>query len=195
MIQPIASNISWERVVQTLELIRTRLLRATGALDDGKVPYAVIGGFAVQSWVSTVDRAAVRFTQDVDILLRRSDLPAATAAMEKAGFVYHQSYGIDMFLDGPDAGPRDAVHVVFAQELTPGLAEPTPDIADSERGSEFQVITLMGLVRMKLATFRDKDRVHLRDMIGLGLIDASWLSRFPPDLAARLQEILDTPNG
>jgi len=37
----------------------------------------------------------------VDILLRRSDLPAARHALEAAGFVYRHSSGIDMFLDGP----------------------------------------------------------------------------------------------
>ena len=44
------------------------------------VPYAVAGGNAVAAWVSRVDEAAVRNTQDVDILLRRSDLSAAIAA-------------------------------------------------------------------------------------------------------------------
>jgi hypothetical protein len=32
-------------------------------------------------------------------------------------------------------------------------------------------------------------------MLDVGLIDSSWVSRFPPELAARLQEILDTPEG
>lgn len=32
---------------------------------------------------------------------------------------------------------------------------------------------LEALVRMKLTYFRDKDRVHLRDMLRVGLIDAS----------------------
>jgi hypothetical protein len=48
---------------------------------------------------------------------------------------------------------------------------------------------------MKLVAFRDKDRVHLRDMLDVGLIDQSWCNRFPPELAARLQELIDNPNG
>jgi hypothetical protein len=48
---------------------------------------------------------------------------------------------------------------------------------------------------MKLTAYRRADQVHLADLISVGLIDASWLSRLPPDLAARLKEILDTPNG
>ena len=44
---------------------------------SGNLPYAVVGGNAVAAWVSRVDQAAVRNTQDVDIVLRRADLAAA----------------------------------------------------------------------------------------------------------------------
>jgi hypothetical protein len=50
-------------------------------------------------------------------------------------------------------------------------------------------------VRMKLTSNRDKDRMHLRDMLGVGLIDATWPARYPPELAARLQHLIDTPDG
>ncbi len=48
---------------------------------------------------------------------------------------------------------------------------------------------------MKLIAFRDKDRVHLRDLIGVGLVDARWCARLPDDLAARLSQVLATPDG
>jgi hypothetical protein len=48
---------------------------------------------------------------------------------------------------------------------------------------------------MKLNSYRDKDRTHLRDMIEVGLIDVSWPAMFPAILGARLQELLDDPNG
>jgi hypothetical protein len=51
------------------------------------------------------------------------------------------------------------------------------------------------LVRMKLNAFRRKDQVHLLDMISLGMVDASWLDRFPAPLRQRLQELLDDPDG
>ena len=50
-------------------------------------------------------------------------------------------------------------------------------------------------VRMKLTSNCDKDRMHLRDMLGVGLIDATWPARYPPELAARLQHLIDTPDG
>jgi hypothetical protein len=48
---------------------------------------------------------------------------------------------------------------------------------------------------MKLSTFRDKDRVHLRDLASVGLVDPSWLARFSPELRDRLQQILDSPDA
>jgi hypothetical protein len=183
-------------MVLAVELVRQRLLRASAALDAAGVPYAVAGGNAVATWVSTVDRAAVRNTQDVDILLRRADLGAAKRALESVGFVHRHVAGIDMFLDGPDAKARDAVHIVLAAEkVRPEYAAPAPDVNESERQDQFRVLALESLVRMKLTSFRDKDRTHLRDLLDVGLIDASWPSRFPPTLAQRLQHLVDTPEG
>ena len=79
--------------------------------------------------------------------------------------------------------------------MQPEYAAPTPDVTESEAGENFRVVDLEALVRMKLTSFRRKDQVHIQDMIGVGLIDASWVSRFVPELAARLQELLDDPNG
>ena len=57
------------------------------------------------------------------------------------------------------------------------------------------MISLEGIVRMKLIAYRRKDQVHLLDLIGVGQIDASWPARFTPELGARLQILLDDPNG
>jgi hypothetical protein len=189
-------EVSWERMIRAVEKVRERLLRATSVLEKAGVPYAVVGGNAVAAWVSRVDEAAVRNTQDVDLLLRRSDLGAAKAAMEQAGFVYRHAAGMDMFLDGPQAKARDAVHVVFAGEkVRPEYVLAAPEVSESESFTSFRVLTLEALVRMKLTSFRDKDRTHLRDLLEVGLIDGSWRLRLAPDLAARLQELLDNPHG
>src|SRR6478609_11536436 len=76
-----------DRMERAVAKVRERLLRATAALNQAGVPYAVVGGNAVASWVATVDEGAVRNTRDVDLLVRRGDLPAITAALEQAGFV------------------------------------------------------------------------------------------------------------
>jgi hypothetical protein len=181
---------------RAVEKVRNRLLRATSALKQAGISYAVVGGNAVAAWVSRVDEAAVRNTQDVDILVRRQDLPAVVAAMEKVGFVYRHAAGIDMLLDGPEAKARDAVHLVFAGEkVRPEYLLPTPEVSESEESANYRMLSLESLVRMKLTSFRDKDRMHVRDLLEVGLIDATWCSRFPADLAARLQELIDHPEG
>lgn len=189
-------DVSWERMIRAVEKVRERLLRAATALDRMGVPYAVAGGNAVAAWVSRVDEAAVRNTQDVDIVIRRADLEAACAAMVQAGFVYRRVAGVDMFLDGEDAKARDAVHLVFAGEkVRLEYQLPAPDVAESEMTADFRVLTLDALVRMNLTSFRDKDRTHLRDLIDVGLLDGGWLERLPAELSSRLKQLLDTPNG
>lgn len=190
------SEVSWERMSNAVEKVRQRLLRAAHALDEAGIPYAVAGGNAVAAWVSRVDEAAARNTQDVDVVLRRADLSAARDALEQAGFVYRHAASIDMFLDGPDAKARDAVHIVFAKEkVRTDYIATVPDVTESEPTDTFRLISLDALVRMKLTSFRDKDRVHVRDLIGVGLVDAGWLERVPTAMKPRLQELLDTPEG
>jgi len=96
----------------------------------------------------------------------------------------------------PNAKARDAVHVIFAGErVRPEYALPAPDVSESEDSEAFRVLRLDALVRMKLASFCDKDRTHLRDLIGVGLINESWPASLPDELASRLQALLDTPDG
>jgi len=183
-------------MVHAVERVRERLLRASAALEAAGVLYAVAGGNAVAAWVASVDPSAVRNTQDVDILLSRADLEAASRALQAAGFIRRHVAGEEMFLDGPDALVRDAVHVVMAGErVRPDYLEASPEVAHSIRNEQFFVMTLDALVRMKLTSFRRKDQVHLLDLLEVGLIDASWTRRFPPELAGRLQHLIDTPEG
>jgi len=93
----------WEQVAMAIEEVGDRLRRATQALATGSIPYAVAGGNAVAEWVGRIDRAAVRFTQDIDILLRREDLPQAVAALEQAGFVFRHAAGLIFSLTVPTA--------------------------------------------------------------------------------------------
>jgi len=183
-------------MIRAVEKVRDRLRRAVAALETSGVLYAVSGGNAVAAWVSRVDEAAVRNTQDLDLLLRRADLPAAIEAMTRAGFVHRHVAGVEMFLDGPQAGARDAVHVVFAAEkVKPEHLVPAPDVTESEATESFRLLTLEALVRMKLTSFHDKDRTHLRDLIDVGLLEASWVPELPKELGARLQSLLDNPEG
>jgi len=86
--------------------------------------------------------------------------------------------------------------VIFAGEQV--LAEnpvPSPDVSESEVIEGRRVLSLDALVRMELATCKPLQGMRLRDLMDVGLVDASWRDRIPPILVARLQELLDTPDG
>ena len=196
MAEAAVETSGWERALMAAEKVKERLRRATRALDAAGVPYAVAGGNAVAEWVGRVDEDAVRNTPDIDVLVRRTDLAAARAALEAAGFVYHHLPDIDTFIDGPQGKPSGGIHILFAGEKVRQDDEHNlPDLDESERAVGFQVANLEAVVRMKLIAYRLKDRTHLRDMIGVGLLDATWPARLPPPLGARLQQLLDNPNG
>lgn len=185
-----------ERMVRAVEKVRDRLKRTATALESAGVPYAVAGGNAVAAWVATIDESAIRNTQDVDIVIRRQDLPAAKQALEAAGFIYRHAASIDMFLDGPDAKARDAVHILFAGEkVRPEDPLGVPKIDRPFLNMNVRYLPLESLVTMKLTANRLKDKVHLQDMLEVGLIDSTWSKKLSPELAARLQELLDLRDG
>jgi hypothetical protein len=182
----------WEKYVMALDEVGQRLQRITQALEQAAVPYALVGGQAVALWVATKDPAAVRTTKGIDILLRRTDLPRARAAALAVGLDYFEVVGVGMFLEHNDPNPRRAVHLLWAGEkVTADSPLPSPAIEDRqllEPGKA--VVSLAGLVRMKLVANRDQDRVHLRDLIDVGLVGRDFLTDLPADLAGRLEALL-----
>jgi hypothetical protein len=186
----------WERIERAVEKVKDRMRRVTETLNAAEIPYAVIGGNAVQHWVAQVDESAVRNTQDVDIILNEADLDRAIAALEPVGFIFRRSAGVNMFLDGPNAKARDAVHVIFAgKKVRPEYPEPVPTIEQFDWMGASKTLPIEKLVTMKLTSYRRKDQVHLLDMIALGIIDEGWLERFSPVLRERLLALLNDPDG
>ena len=184
-------DFSWERMIAAVDAVRERACRAAAALDGAGIDHVVIGGNAIAAWVARVDVEAVRNSKDVDVLVRRQDFPRGVEALESVGFVHQNVAGVDLFLDGPTGSVRSAIHVVFAREkVRPDYLLPAPDVTESEPGPEFAVPTLDALVRMKLTSFRLRDRVHLLDLLEVGLIDEPWCDRLPPELGARLRELI-----
>lgn len=185
-----------DRVEQAVAMVKERLKRTVAALDAAGIPHAVVGGHAVAAWVSRIDPAAVRTTVDVDILIARADLERARAALEAVGFVHSFTCGIHIFVDGPTGKAREAVHILFAGEtVKPNDPVPAPDLSATDTHEGYQIVDLDRLITMKLTAFRLKDRVHLLDMIDVGLIDASTVARLPPVLQPRLAQLLADPNG
>jgi len=186
-------DFSWERMIAAVDAVRERACRAAAALNRAGIPHVVVGGNAVAAWVARVDVEAVRNTKDVDLLVRRQDFERVVDALESVGFVHRNVSDVDLFLDGPEGSVRSAIHIVFAVEkVRPDYLLPTPDVTDSEAGPDFAVPTLDALVQMKLTSFRLKDRVHLLDLLEVGLIDDGWCDGLPPEVAARLRESIDS---
>jgi hypothetical protein len=77
------------------------------------------------------------------------------------------------------------------EKVRPENVLPSPNVDEShELEPGKNVVTLPGLLRMKLMSFRDQDRVHLRDMIDVGLVTRDDLQSVPQELANRLDNLL-----
>lgn len=176
-----------------IEDVTERLERITKALTEESVPFALVGGQAVAMWVATADPAAVRTTKNVDILIQRSDLPKARAAARSVDLDYCEVVGVGMFLEKEEPNPRRGVHLIWADEkVRAEHPQPAPSIderVDLEAGKP--VVSLKGLVRMKLMANRDQDRVHLRDLIDVGLVGREMLAELPSEVAGGLEALLD----
>jgi hypothetical protein len=186
----------FDRMFGAVEKVRERFNRSCSAWEQAKIPDAVIGGNAVAAWVATVDDGAVRNTRDVDILLKAEDLGRATQALESVGFVRDSVVNVTVFLDGEEGKPSQGINILLAGiRIKPEYSSPAPDVIDSLVIEGKRIVALKELVEMKLNSFRLKDRVHLIDMIQVGLIDPSWPAKFDPALSDRLKMLLDNPEG
>ncbi|MBX3315649.1 MAG: nucleotidyltransferase family protein [Phycisphaeraceae bacterium] len=180
--------------LMAIERVQQRLRKVTAALDAAGVPYAVVGGNAVASWVGRVDQGATRATKDVDILVRRTDTPRVSAAITGLGFdddELRDKAVAAAFIDPDEPSKKSGVHLVWAGErIRPSYTVLSPTVEEAVRDPDgFLVIDLPALVRMKLTSFRDIDRVHIADMLSVGLIDARVRGTLVSELLARLTEI------
>lgn len=185
----------WDRIGNSMERVEERLRKTVSILESAQIPYAIVGGNAVRIWVAQVDPGAVRATNDVDVLIRPEDLDKLKLVMKQHGFHYRHAAGLDMFLEGENDSVRNSIHIVLSNQMVrPTDIEPNPDVEPTELGDGIRTLPLERLVRMKLNSFRLKDRVHLIDMIQIGVIDQEWVSFYPKLLGERLQSLLDNPD-
>ena len=184
-------NTFFEKRVEQLFDVTERLARA---LSEAGIPYRIIGGLATYLHVEAADPGAGRLTRDVDAAVDRRDLEAIIAATRPYGFAFRHVAGVDMLLDTAEPNVKRAVHLVFIREkVRPEYVEPVPDFSAPTRLREnLLVASVADLVRMKLTSFRDKDRVHIRDLDGVGLITMEIEAALPDVLRERLAHIRAT---
>jgi len=183
-----------ERMGYVMSCLLNRARRFADGLRASDIPFAVCGGLSVMAWVETRDPGRARSTKDVDVLMRRVDLPRAAEALKPLGFVFVEVNGVPMFLDGPDGMPSQAVHVVIADEVpsrferirTPALGPPCED-----GQVPWPRTPILTLLEMKLLAMRPHDIAHLGDLLRVGLIDRTWRDRVRPELRERFDQAYD----
>jgi hypothetical protein len=165
--------------------------RFAKTLTAAGIEYRIVGGVAVFLHVHERDPLAARSTRDVDVAVDRRDLDAIVDAVRPAGFEYRHAAGVDMLVDAREPRARSAVHLVFVGEkVRPEYSEAVPAFSPPVRTAEgVYLIAVDDLVRMKLTSFRLRDRVHLQDLDAVGLITAETEARLPESLRARLERL------
>jgi hypothetical protein len=175
-----------------VEQLFDRLRRIHAALDAAGIPYRVIGGVGIFLQITERDPDLARMTRDLDLAIHRSDLAPIIAAAASAGFRYRHAAGVDMLLDV--SNPKGvAIHLLFAHErVEPSYSEPTPFSAPTVTSDGYLIAPVGDLVRMKLTSFRLKDKVHVQDMDGAGLITPEIEASLSQPLRERLREVRAT---
>ena len=186
-------NILFEERV--FELIGT-LQKLSVPLQQAGVPHELVGGLAVFLHVENADSTHSSLTRDIDLMIRREDLARVQAIAQDHGFRFRHSAGLDMLLYGETTRARNAVHLRYAGErVKASQLEPHPMIQPvlaGLHGQDFQVIPVLDLVRMKLSSWRDKDRVHVRGMDAAGLITTEVEQGLSAELLSRLRHVRET---
>lgn len=172
------------------------LHQISDALSIVDIPHEVIGGLAVLIHVEEANPELTSLTRDVDLMVNRSDLDRIKLAAERNGFRFRHAAGVDMLIYGDPNSARNAVHLIFSGEkVRPNYAAAAPPIEPESKfihGKEVMVIPVADLVQMKLTSFRDKDRVHVRSLDAAGLLTPNVESRLDPELLSRLKHIRET---
>jgi hypothetical protein len=173
-----------------VEQLLERMLRFHTAMEAAGIPYRIVGGMATFIHVYEREPIKARLTQDVDAGVARNDLQRIIQATQNSGFVYRHVAGIDMLLDPGKPSARSAVHLIFIGEKVRAsdLAEiPASDPIRTKEG--IWICPVADLVRMKLTSFRLKDKVHIQDLDGVGLITPEIEAALPEALRERLHEV------
>ena len=146
--------------------VHTTLKRLAQDLEDEGIPYALIGGMALNLWGYT------RETVDVDVLLTREGLEQFRQRLVGRGYV--------LAFSGASKTFRNAETQVKVEVITQGeypgdrkpkaVAFPDPATARYNRDG-YWVVTLDKLIELKLASgltapHRMKDLVDVQELIG-----------------------------
>ncbi|HXA04165.1 MAG TPA: hypothetical protein VNY30_04980 [Bryobacteraceae bacterium] len=180
-------NAHYEKHVDQLVELAGRF---AAALSQAGIEYRILGGFAVYLHVNKVDPLAARLTRDIDAAIKRTDIKAIAQVVKPFGLEFRHLASMDMLVDAQEPGARSAMHFIFVNEkVRQEYVEPVPDFSAAPMIDGLLIAPVADLVRMKLTSFRDKDRVHIRDMDSVGLITLDIETNISKPLRLRLAQI------
>jgi len=175
-----------KRVNQLFDLAH----RIRAAFSAAGIEYRVVGGLAAYLYVEEVAPDAGRLTKDIDIVVRREDLPRIADAVKGFGLEYRHAAGVDMLAQSGQPSARRAVHMIFAGEKVRNeYLEPVPELGPGREIQEVPLVPLVDLVRMKLTSFRLKDQTHIKDLDQAGLVAPDIEAALSPPLRERLAKV------
>jgi hypothetical protein len=199
---PLADVLDFTKATRLFDLADTLGLIVPPLIAAG-VPHEVIGGLAV---LLQVEQAKARATllpsnpsvvaHNVDLLVDPADLPRLQQIAQEQGFHCRRHAGLEVICLPGIPTWHNVVHVVCSGEkVCPEQVEPHPPprpVPARFLGVEVRVVPVADLVRMKLSAYRDKDRVHIRNLDAAGLITREVENALLPELEARLRHIRST---
>jgi len=164
------------------------------ALDEAGLSYRIDGGYAVFCHVDRIEPLAARLTRDVDVAIDGHDLDMIAHAVKHHEMKFRDVALVDMLLDANEPRARSAIHLIFVNEkVREEYLEPVPDFSEPSRTVEGILLApVADLVKMKLTSFRLKDKVHIQDMDSVGLITPEIEAGLSEPLRSRLGEVRAT---
>ncbi len=180
---------AYDRHLQQLTEIGERACRA---LQIAGISYRIIGGLAVLFHVQARDPLAARLTKDVDLAVDRADIARISEAVHAIGLEYRHVAGVDMLVDAAAPSASSAVHLVFIREkVRPQYSAAVPDFSEPATVAENGILLapVADLVKMKLTSFRQRDKTHLIDLDSVGLITPMVEAGLPDELRDRLRRL------
>jgi hypothetical protein len=167
------------------------LRKITGKLESLKIQYAVAGGMALFA------HGYRRFTEHVDILVKRGDLAKIHGALEGLGYL--PPFAASKNLRDTELGVR--IEFLLAGDY-PGDGKPKPvafpdpgeaPVAVEIRGIKF--LALPTLIELKLASgqtnpARLRDLADVLELIGVLKLDEGFAERLNPFVREKYRELL-----
>ena len=123
-------------------------------------------------------------THNVDILVRRETCPPRSRQCRKPASSIATRRPSTCSWTARRPRPATLNTSCCAGEGPPRVSLPSPMLTRAK--GDFVSPAFAGIVGADEAYFRDKDRMHLRDLLDVGLIDAAWPRPLPAGVGCAL---------